>query len=211
MARVTNTGASAPPQYGAPKQPKKVLAPGSYTVGIMAVRVDQTKSGTPYLCLSLCTDTGHEWDERIYGWADNGKGPWVARVVERLALCCQGQFAAVADAPAQPHEDYDWERESDIAALCLGGVLFAEVGIEPPSVGADGKDYPEKNKVNWLKTKGADPATVAAFRKLPVWVAQADQLKKSRITAIDLWRAELLRSASGAAPSSPFDDDAIPY
>jgi hypothetical protein len=70
---------------------------------------------------------------------------------------------------------------------------------------------PEKNKVNWLKTKGADPATVSAFRKLPVWVAQADQLKKARITAIDLWRAELLRSASGAAPSSPFDDDAIPY
>lgn len=210
MARVTNAGASAP-QYGAPKKPKTVLAPGVYTVGIMDVRVDQTKSGTSYLCLSLCIDTGHQWDERIYGWQDNGKGPWVARVVERLALSCQGQFVPVADVSSQPHEDYDWERESDIAALCLGGVLFAEIGIEPPSVGADGKDYPEKNKVNWLRTKGADPATVAQFRKLPVWLAQADQMKKSRITAIDLWRAELLRSASGAPPSSPFNDDGIPY
>jgi hypothetical protein len=209
MARVTNAGASTP-QY-APKKPKQVLPAGTYTVGIMDVRVDQTKSGTSYLCLTLCTETGHQWDERIYGWADNGKGPWVARVVERLALCCQGQFVAVADVPRQPHEDYDWEREADIGALCLGGVLFAEIGIEPPSVGADGKDYPEKNKVNWLRTKGADPATVAQFRKLPTWAAQADQLKKSRITAIDLWRAELMRAESGAVPASPFDDDAIPY
>jgi hypothetical protein len=55
MARVTNAGASAP-QYGAPKKPKTVLPPGVYTVGIMDVRVDQTKSGTSYLCLSLCID-----------------------------------------------------------------------------------------------------------------------------------------------------------
>ena len=210
MARVTNAGASAP-QYGSPKKTKQVLPAGTYTVGIMDVRVDQTKSGTSYLCLTLCIDTGHQWDERIYGWADNGKGPWVARVVERLALFCQSQFVPVADVPRQPHEDYDWEREADVAALCLGGVLFAEIGIEPPSVAPDGKDYPEKNKVNWMRTRGADPATVAQFRKLSVWAAHAEQLKKSRITAIDLWRAELLRSASNAAPSSSFDDDGIPY
>ena len=210
MARVTNAGASAP-QYGSPKKTKQVLPAGTYTVGIMDVRVDQTKSGTSYLCLTLCIDTGHQWDERIYGWADNGKGPWVARVVERLALFCQSQFVPVADVPRQPHEDYDWEREADVAALCLGGVLFAEIGIEPPSVAPDGKDYPEKNKVNWMRTRGADPATVAQFRKLSVWAAHAEQLKKSRITAIDLWRAELLRSASNAALSSPFDDDGIPY
>jgi len=198
MARVTYTN-SATNNF----EPRQTLwAAGDYLIAIVDARIDSTRNGKMYLELDLMDATGNIMTDRIYGWEDTtGRGAWVERVVRRIAEQCHDQFSPVPDAPVQPHQNYDWEVQADVAAVSLGGIMHVTVQVEQGSAKPTGGHYPDRNKANWNSASSATPAELAAFRKGVGWSGVASRLKASKAAALQLWQHSLM-VALGQAPAA---------
>jgi hypothetical protein len=185
MARVTYTS----PATNNFAERQTLWTAGDYLVAIVDARIDSTRNG------NTMTD-------RVYGWEDTtGRGAWVARVVRRISEQCNDQFAPVADAPMQPHQNYDWELQADVAAVTLGAVMHVTVQVEQGSPKSTGGHYPDRNKANWNFATSATPAELASFRKGVGWSGVASRLKASKAAALQLWQHSLMVSL-GQAPAA---------
>jgi len=184
MARVTyNTPASTF------ENDRLALWPaGDYIVCVVDARIDSTRNGKMYLELDLMNAEGDRMTDRVYGWEDTtGRGAWVERVVRRIAEQCHDQFSPVPDAPVQPHQNYDWEVQADVAAVSLGGIMHVTVQVEQGSAKPTGGHYPDRNKANWTFAAGATPDEIATFRKSKGWTSAAARLKAAKAAALQLW------------------------
>lgn len=198
MARVTN---ATPPQRTFDDRPA-LWAAGDYLVAVVDVQIDTTRNGKTYLEFDLMDADGNVMTDRIYGWEDTtGRGAWVARVVARIADQCHDQFTAVPDLTVQPHQNYDWELQADVAAVALGAVMYVTVQVEQGSVKPTGGNYPDRNKCNWNFALSATPAELASFRKGAGWLAAAGRLKASKAAALQLWQHSMMVSM-GQAPAA---------
>ena len=198
MARVTYTS----PATNNFAERQTLWSAGDYLVAIVDARIDSTRNGKMYLELDLMDIEGNTMTDRVYGWEDTtGRGAWVARVVRRIAEQCNDQFAPVADAPMQPHQNYDWELQADVAAVTLGAVMHVTVQVEQGSPKSTGGHYPDRNKANWNFATSATPAELASFRKGAGWSGVASRLKASKAAALQLWQHSLMVSL-GQAPAA---------
>lgn len=176
-------------------------AAGDYLVAIVDVTIDSTKNGKMYLELVLMNIEGDRMTDRIYGWENTtGRGAWVERVVRRIAEQCHDQFAPVPDAPVQPHQNYDWEVQADVAAVVLGAVMHLTVQVEAGAAKPTGGHYPDRNKANWNFAVSATPDEIAGFRKGKGWQLCAGRLKAAKAAALQLWLHEVMVSL-GQAPA----------
>lgn len=161
---------------------------GDYIVCVVDARIDSTRNGKMYLELDLMNAEGDRMTDRVYGWEDTtGRGAWVERVVRRIAEQCHDQFSPVPDAPVQPHQNYDWEMQADVAAVSLGGIMHVTVQVEQGSAKPTGGHYPDRNKANWNFAAGATPDEIATFRKSKGWTSAAARLKAAKAAALQLW------------------------
>jgi hypothetical protein len=196
---------------------------GDYLCGITGAMYGETKNGKRYLELTVITVDGQVMTDRVYGTDDKGKGPWIQRVIAKLAKESAPSFTPVPDVPAQPHEDMDWESEDDVQAALLGGVVWLTIEVEAGGEKPTGGFYSDKNKGAWGLVTAAAAEDKDRFRKSGPWSRAAGRVRDMRATAIARWKADLLKSkgmtaaapVTVAAKTAPADDgfidDAIPF
>jgi len=198
MARVTYTSPAT--NNFVPRQ--TLWSAGDYLVAIVDARIDVTRNGKMYLEFDIMDAEGNTMTDRIYGFEDTtGRGAWVSRVVRRISEQCNDQFAPMPDASMQPHQNYDWELQADVAAVTLGAVMHVTVQVEQGIAKATGGNYPDRNKAAWLFAVSATPAELATFRKSAGWSSVASRLKASKAAALQLWQHSLMVSL-GQAPAA---------
>jgi hypothetical protein len=212
MARMNaNDHANATPE---------LIPPGDYLCGVTGVIFGETPNGKRYLELTVMTEDGQVMTDRVFGMEDKGKGPWVQRVVAKLAMECAPSFAAIPNVPAQPCEDMDWESEADCQAAILGGVIWLKIEVEPGAERPTGGNYPDKNKGSWGFATGAAAADKDRYRKSAAWVRALPRVKDMRAEAIKRWQvaaaaarnpAPVAVTATAAPADDGFTDDAIPF
>jgi hypothetical protein len=194
-----------------------LLPAGDYLVAVVGVTMGETKSWKRYLEITMMTEIGAIVVDRVFGFDDNGKGPWAMRVIARIAREVAATLPPVEGSPVQPCEDFDWEIEADVAATALAGVFWAPVQVEPGSDKSEGGKYPDKNKINWSLLGSATREEVAQYRSGAKWMAASGNVKDKRALAVKGWLENLAASkalASGnaipaktaSAVKSPIDD-----
>lgn len=202
-----------------------LIATGDYLCSITNAIFSSNQNGKRYLELTVLTVDGQVMTDKVYGTDDKGKGPWIQRVIAKLAKECAASFSPVPGVPAQPCEDMDWESEADVQAAILGGVVWLPIEVEKGSEKPTGGHYADKNKGAWGLVTAATGEDKDYFRATSTWKQAAQRVKDMRVTAIARWKADLLKAhgksaapAQTAAPSAPaapaddgFIDDAIPF
>jgi hypothetical protein len=195
-----------------------LLSPGDYLCGITGATFGETKNGKRYLELTVMTADGQVMADRVFGSEDTGKGIWIQRVIAKLATECAPSFTPLADVPAQPHEDMDWESESDVQAALLGGVIWLPIEVELGSERPDGTRYNSRNKGKWALCSAAPEVDKASYRKSAGWTRAAARVKDMRTDALRKWKIDMLIArtpATAPATTAPADDgfidDAIPF
>jgi hypothetical protein len=196
-----------------------------YLVCITSVDWVAPLNKTPFLSLTYIRDDGETFTEQVRGMNDNGKGPWIARVVSALSLSCATSLPAPKNATVRPCEDMDWESEADCRAALLGGILWLPVEIEAGTDDGKGGRYPDKNKGRYLMTSDAASEDIARFRSSETWDRCKGRINDMRKSAVAEWAAALEPSKRvGAAPApvvtapvvtaptdDGFTDDGIPF
>ena len=199
-----------------------LIAPGDYLCGITNAIFGENQNGKRYLELTVMTVQGDVMTDKVYGTDDKGKGPWIQRVIAKLAKESAPSFAPVPGVPVQPHEDMDWESEADVQAALLGGVVWLPIQIEKGGERSTGGNYADKNKGAWGLVTAGTGEDKDYFRATDTWKRAAQRVKDMRVTALARWKADMLKAhGKAAAPSAPatatapaddvFSDDAIPF
>jgi hypothetical protein len=198
----------------------ELLPPADYLCGITGAIWGETKNGKRYLELTVMTVDGHVMNDRVFGTEDTGKGIWVQRVIAKLAVECAASFTPMPDVPAQPHEDMDWERDLDVQAALLGGVIWLPIEVELGTERPDGTRYASRNKGKWALSSAAPEVDKSQYRKSAAWSRAAARVKDMRTTALASWKADMLAARKPAPVIAPaatapaddvFSDDVIPF
>lgn len=199
-----------------------IIPAGDYLCGITGVIFGETQNGKRYLELTVMTEDGQIMTDRVFGMEDKGKGPWIQRVIAKLAMECAASFAPVPNVPAQPCEDMDWESEADVQAAILGGVIWLKIEVEPGSEKPTGGYYPDKNKGSWGFATAAPAADKDRYRKCAAWLRALPRVKEIRAEAVKRWQvaaaaarnpAPVTAAQPAPAPAADdgFIDDGIPF
>jgi hypothetical protein len=198
-----------------------IIPPNDYLCGITGVVFGETQNGKRYLELTVMTEDGQIMTDRVFGMEDKGKGPWIQRVIAKLAMECAASFAAVPNVPAQPCEDMDWESESDVQAAILGGVIWLKIEVEPGGEKPTGGYYADKNKGSWGFASAAAAADKDRYRKSAAWLRALPRVKDIRAEAVKRWQIAAAAARNPAPVATPavapapaddgFIDDGIPF
>lgn len=191
-----------------PGESKSTLHPdGDFLCAIVGVSIVPA-GATWKLQVNLLSTEGRATVD-VMGVLDKGKGPWIERVATMVAGAVAPSLPPV-DGDKQPGDDFDWEAESDLRAVMLGGVCWLTIGHEAGGERNNGGFWPDKQTVYWPGVARATEDDIRAFRATEAWKAVAPGIRTQRETAIAEWRAGLERAANGGSATDQIDD-AIPF